>query len=269
MEHMEKKGCSGFTLKMIAVVTMFIDHTAASVLYRALTTPEAGYITTASAYERWSSIYMLMRIIGRMAFPLYCFLLVEGFLHTKNVRKYLGRMAAFAVLSELPFDLALFNSPFDPVHNNVFVTLFFGLLVIAVFQRICEQTGFWSGLGTGIEKRIPSGNMQGVFFAVAAAATGMILCEAAGADYGASGIAAITVMYVLRKNRLAAFSAGICMLGIMSSTLEFYALLMLIPVFYYNGKRGPGQGKCGKYFFYGFYPLHLLLLAGICRWMGL
>ena len=76
-------------------------------------------------------------------------------------------------------------------------------------------------------------------------------------------------MYVLRKNRLAAFGAGICTLGIMSSTLEFYALLMLIPVFYYNGTRGPGQGKCGKYFFYGFYPLHLLLLAGICRWMGL
>lgn len=263
------KGCTGFTLKMTAVITMLIDHTAASVLLRALTTPEAGYITTASAYERFSSIYMLMRSIGRMAFPLYCFLLVEGFLHTRNVKKYLGRMALFAVVSEFPFDLALFDSPFDPAHNNVFVTLFLGLLVITVLHAVGERTGMEICLDFSSGKRLLSGSAKGWILSAVTVAAGMALCEAAGADYGASGIAAITLMYVLRKNRLAAFGAGVAALGIMSSTLEFYALLMLVPVSYYNGKRGPGQEKFGKYFFYGFYPVHLLLLAGICHLMGL
>ena len=79
-------GISGFTLKMIAVVTMLIDHTAASILERMAVSVDADgfYVVT---NEELYSIYMVMRIIGRMAFPIYCFLLVEGFVHTKNVKK--------------------------------------------------------------------------------------------------------------------------------------------------------------------------------------
>ena len=93
---------SGTTLKWIAVISMLIDHTAEVLINHnaALTDPI------------WAQIYVLMRGIGRIAFPIYAFLLVEGFLHTRDVKKYLARMLTFAVVSEIPFDLAVFHTPF-------------------------------------------------------------------------------------------------------------------------------------------------------------
>lgn len=113
---------SGTTLKWIAVISMLIDHTAEVLINHnaALTDPI------------WAQIYVLMRGIGRIAFPIYAFLLVEGFLHTRDVKKYLARMLTFAVVSEIPFDLAVFHTPFYWGYQNVFFTLFLGLLALAI-----------------------------------------------------------------------------------------------------------------------------------------
>lgn len=99
MEAVSRKfGISAAVLKWIAVVTMIIDHFAVAV-----------YPQFAS-YEY--SVYYIMRKVGRIAFPIYCFLLVEGFFHTKNVAKYLRNCILFAILSEIPFDMAIFERCF-------------------------------------------------------------------------------------------------------------------------------------------------------------
>lgn len=110
-----KKGISGSTLKMIAIVTMLIDHIGAAVLARLLMVNGLGELdqTNTDAIMQWLSangalywMYTVMRMIGRVAFPIFCFLLVEGFLHTHDVKKYAMRLGLFALLSEIPFDLA-------------------------------------------------------------------------------------------------------------------------------------------------------------------
>ena len=105
-------GLNGSTLKMIAVVTMLIDHIAAVLLVKLLivngTWELNGYsgsrVLNILTLEHMNmvKIYQLMRDIGRIAFPIYCFLLVEGFMRTRNVKKYLGRMLLFAFISEIP-----------------------------------------------------------------------------------------------------------------------------------------------------------------------
>ena len=107
----KKKGISGSTLKMIAIVTMLIDHIGAAVLARLLMVNGLGELdqTSTDAIVQWLSAngalygtYTAMRMIGRVAFPIFCFLLVEGFLHTHDVKKYAMRLGLFALLSEIP-----------------------------------------------------------------------------------------------------------------------------------------------------------------------
>ena len=128
---------SGTTLKWIAVISMLIDHTAEVLINHnaALTDPI------------WAQIYVLMRGIGRIAFPIYAFLLVEGFLHTRDVKKYLARMLTFAVVSEIPFDLAVFHTPFYWGYQNVFFTLFLGLLALAGENVVHQSSGMFAGAG--------------------------------------------------------------------------------------------------------------------------
>ena len=106
------RGITGYALKMIAVISMFIDHLGATVVLGCLYS--ARYVTAAMresdrlldqllvwVNQNWSlsvSIYENMRLIGRIAFPIYCFLIVEGFLHTKNVKKYSLRLGIFALI---------------------------------------------------------------------------------------------------------------------------------------------------------------------------
>lgn len=257
-----KREISGYTLKMIALVTMFIDHTAAVVLGRALMQMGTGGFVTEGNYAFWYEIYNIMRYIGRMAFPIYCFLLVEGFHHTKNLKKYILRLFLFALISEIPFDLAFNDTVLEFGYNNVFFTLGIGLLVIVAMEfvrkhfRLENYTGpEWTILSLFKVLALVVILLTGIF-----AADGF-LCT----DYGSAGVCAIVAMYVLYQSPMIGFTLGVTVLGIMSSSSEYLALLMLIPLYFYNGTRG----KQVKYLFYGFYPVHLLLLVGIAALLGL
>lgn len=250
-------GISGFTLKVIAVVTMLIDHTAATILERAIYGNNFDTFVTPDNMQFWVTVYLWMRIIGRMAFPIYCFLLVEGFTHTRNRWKYALRLFLFALVSELPFDLAFQKSYWDMSYNNVFFTLLLGLLTIMEIDWICKKSLFGDGIGGKAFKAVDILLTLGVMMWIAE--------NLLHTDYGASGIVAIVLIFLLYKSRNIAFGAAVVSLGVLSSVLEFAALLMLLPIKAYNGTRG----KNIKYFFYIFYPAHLAILVGICYLMGL
>ena len=249
-------GISGYWLKMIAVITMLIDHSAATILERILVQMPSWAPATVDNWEQWYRLDLLLRGIGRMAFPIYCFLLVEGFHYTHSRRKYAARLFVFALISEVPFDMALNQSVLEFSYNNVFFTLFLGLLVIMAADWVME--------------RFSSDNLTSEIGRITLLVViGMVGCALASyvisCDYGASGVIAIYIMYLLRSKRELGFALAVVSLGVFSGELELLALLMLIPLHFYNGTRG----KQHKYFFYAFYLLHLLLLALIAWGLGL
>ena len=125
-------GISGSTLKLIAVFSMLVDHAGATVLRTLCHLPSITAVPGRQTF--FVSAYNLSRSIGRIAFPIFCFLLVEGFLHTRSAAKYAFRMLLFAVVSEIPFDLALKGAWYYPEKQNVYVTLLIGLLVLIWFR---------------------------------------------------------------------------------------------------------------------------------------
>lgn len=259
---MQNKGLSGYWLKVIAVITMLIDHVGASVLRRMLVQlPAWGPIDNAN-WDQWYRLYEILRGIGRMAFPIYCFLLVEGFTHTRSKAKYALRLFVFALISEVPFDLALNGTAFDMSYNNVFFTLLIGLLTITAADYIREKLTVRTD---GDERVIWKDVLRIVLTMVVLLAGGAMAELVLRCDYGACGVLAIFALYVFREQRLMGFTLAVVILGLLSSTLEFAALLMLIPIYYYDGTRG----RQVKYFFYAFYPVHLLALALICYALGL
>lgn len=224
-----KKFLSGMTLKWIATITMFIDH--------------LGLVLSAGVPRE---IWLTMRTIGRLAFPIFCFLLVEGFYHTRDVKRYLFRLGVFAVISEIPFDLVVFRKAWYPDYQNVFFTLFIGLLLLYLYNRFLA-------------------NAQPVY-AIMAVISMLCLAYFVRCDYGAEGVLLIYLLYFFRfRPGFMCVSAALllfCMGG-----LEVYALAALPLLLLYNGEKGGRAPKtrtaklAKQYFFYCFYPLHLSLLA--------
>ena len=142
---------SGTALKTIACITMLVDHIGASCIEAGILTPglDSGTLSrdTLSAYPLYR-LDMVLRFTGRLAFPIFCFLLVEGFVHTHNVKGYLGRLVLFGLLSEVPFDLAFFRTPFDFSAQNVYWTLALGVLAMAGLKHFEKPDGSasWKGL---------------------------------------------------------------------------------------------------------------------------
>lgn len=211
-------GMSGSTLKLIALGSMLVDHLAAS-----------GVLLKIYDSDR---LYEFCRSVGRIAFPLFCFLLVEGFVYTRNRKAYLIRLFLFALLSEVPFDLAFFGTPFLFSYQNVFFTLFLGFLTLCGVEELRnrEHTAWvWVPILSGI-----------------------ILAFLLQTDYSGFGVILILIFYWFREAPLwRNLISGCVCLG------EPAAILSLIPIQLYNGKRGIPL----KYVFYLFYPLHLLLFA--------
>ena len=202
-------------LKWIAVLTMVIDHVGA-ILF-----PD----------QIW------MRVIGRVAFPIYAYCLAEGFRYTSDYRRYLGRLALFAILSEIPFDLAFYGVPFSFAHQNVFFTLTLGLILLWVLERCREQLLLCAGA-----------------FAVLC-----FLAQALHMDYGAGGLLMVFAFYLAQQGTSPWIGWGIFVfinLFGYAGGVQWAAILALLPIGLYSGKAGKRKQR----FFYWIYPLHLLLL---------
>ena len=138
----KRQGLSGTTLKLIACITMLIDHIGASCLEAGLLVPliASGAFSTDPAAASLLQMDRVLRYIGRLAFPIFCFLLVEGFVHTHDFRKYALRMLGFALLSEFPFDWAFFSGVWWG-HQNVYFTLLLGLLAMKALDTFRTGEG--------------------------------------------------------------------------------------------------------------------------------
>jgi len=274
---------NALALKIIALTAMIIDHMGA-------TFPET--------FGLW------FRVVGRLAFPIYVFLIAEGFFHTKNPAKFLLRLFVFAIISEPFFDIAIKGAAIADINfladTNIFYTLFLGGAAIVAYQLLRDKISF---------------------LAFAPLALFMWLAHALTSDYGAYGVLFIFAMYWISKKAAAPLpggsesgihsrcsggvwgraplSDGNCVNNFLADKkLIFFALLCLwpyvdfvrfahefgfevlpiqfwlmipatlltvLPVALYNGKRGPG-GQFVKWFFYASYPVHLAVLAGLSFW---
>lgn len=163
-----EKGIPGSTLKIIAIITMFIDHIGAVVLEGKLSDlGMAQAMQTQEGLQEFMAQYgvlylmdMIMRLIGRMGFPIFCFLLIEGFIHTRSRLKYGRNLLLFALISEVPFDLAITRGMGDvpkiggvlyPYYQNVFFTLFIGLLCMCGYEFVSRHAEeFGKNIGTKV-----------------------------------------------------------------------------------------------------------------------
>lgn len=226
-----RRGLSGTFLKVIACGTMLLDHIGASCL-------EVGLLQC----EHCPALLQLdttLRLIGRLAFPIYCFLLVEGFVHTHDVRRYFRRLLLFGLVSEVPFDLAFYRTPFYWGHQNVYWTLALGVLALMALRHFETADGRaeWRGLACA--------------FGCAA------LASLIHTDYDAIGVLIVCALYLTRNDRRLQ-----CLTGALLFAFELTAPLAFGLVWFYNGQRG----RCGhtlQKVFYWFYPVHLALLACI------
>ncbi|BBF41511.1 conserved membrane protein [Lachnospiraceae bacterium KM106-2] len=224
---MTNKVLDSYKLKWIAIITMVIDHTGA-ILFN---DPKYAYL----------------RLIGRLAFPIFCFLLVEGFYHTSNVYKYLGRLAIFAFISEVPFDMmyAAFGNQVVWSHQNVFFTLLIGL-----------STVFWIDK---IRLKYQEKQVFALIIQLLVLYIGGFLAEICCSDYGALGIFMIIVFYFNRGNLWTITILNGLLIAVLNgpASIEMYALLAIPLLAMYNGEKG----KSMKYFFYAFYPVHIVILC--------
>lgn len=250
------EGLSASTIKMIAVISMLIDHIGAGILGRYLShfgIREAflsGNQTIVDAWmQQYGDLYLLYRIlrgIGRLAFPIYCFFLAEGLKYTSNAWKYLGRLTVFALLSEIPFDLLFHSSVLEFGGQNVFFTLAIGLAVMMAMRAL--------------DHCLPQ-KWMAVVPDILIVTTGCLLAEWMKTDYASTGILCLVVIYLFSNYRGTRLVAG---------ALAFLwewpmAPLAFLPLALYKKKRG----WRGKYFFYAFYPAHLLILYLITLLLGI
>lgn len=231
-----KKTLNGAQLKWIALITMFLDHLGAIVIQQKCF--ELGLdVLHFNQHEPWIVLYWGLRLIGRVAFPIFVYLLVEGFKHTRNRLRYGLTLLLFFVLSEIPFDLALFDQVIEFSHQNIYLTLFFGFLLMSLLNTL--------------ESHYEMDSVQYKILSLLSFGFIGFLNEILGADYGFYGILLVFILYSLRndeKRQLLVYG----FVNLYQLTASLSSLLLLR----YNGQRG----KQVKYFFYLFYPLHLLLL---------
>ena len=228
---------SGSALKVIAVVTMFIDHASKRLLASNYTYTKPLFFVGKNPIS-WMFIF---ETIGRLAFPIFCFLLVEGFVYTRSRTRYARNLLVFALISEIPFDLSRSLSPFDPTYQNVFFTLLLGFLGMYALEELDERPALQATCVIGL-----------------AIISMGLLC-----DYGPRGYALILILYLLRSNAVAKTALGCCI-----TNATWRAGLAFIPINLYNGKRGFIKGPVLKFAFYAFYPLHILLLWWLRLRMG-
>lgn len=222
---------NGFHLKLIAICTMFIDH--------------MGY--TLFPGTLW------LRCIGRIAFPVFCFLIAEGCVYTHDRRKYAVRLLAFALLSEIPFNLMNSGALWDMYHQNVLWTLLLGALMCWLMDWAMQKRAGWA-----------------FALVVAAMAAAYWLLEIGNTDYGGWGMLLVVMFYGIRRAPSGAvvkmiaqfFGLAFFSIAVMGGyiSIELWSLVSLAPIWLYNGQRG-FSNRAVQYGFYAFYPVHILILS--------
>ena len=227
---------NGFHLKLIAACTMFIDH---------------------MGYTLFPGV-MWLRCIGRVAFPIFCFLIAEGCVHTHDRKKYALRLFMFAVLSEIPFNLMTGWAVWNPYDQNVLWTLLLGAAVCWLMDGVLKR------------RTAPAFVLTG-----AAMVAAFWLLEVFCTDYGGWGMLLVAMFYGVRRApygqaaKMAAQAVGLAFfcIGVMGGvTIELWALTALVPIWLYNGQRCVSH-KAVQYGFYAFYPLHILILSLIALYL--
>lgn len=258
---------TGNSLKVVAILTMVIDHLCKIVLQWLLSNYWGVMVDNGQmSWEQFQQIDNFIRFdlqsVGTIAFPLFCFLLSEGFRYTKNKKRYIGLMFIFAIVSEIPFDIGFFSEyslmegtfPFYWGYQNVFFTLFLGLLTLVCLEKLSCKSD------TRTDK-IKSVILQVICVAALALVAELIRC-----DYGMQGILFIAAFYVCRNHRI--YQVLLFLLAYMGATGNqppLCTLLACLLILLYNGKRGKLKLK---YFFYVFYPAHILVLYLIQMGLG-
>lgn len=199
-------------LRLLALTLMQIDHVGRTIF------PE----------QLW------MVCLGRLAFPIFAFQAAEGYRHTRNFRRYCLRLAAFALISEVPFNLMVGGSLLYPGHQNVMFTLLMGLLAC----RAWDKQEWW----------------QLILY--------WLLGSLTFPDYGAPGVATVLIFHIFREHKWIQLLllANIQVYGYGFPSLQAFAVLAWLPITLYSGKRGRG-GPWLQYGSYWFYPLHMLILG--------
>ena len=222
---------NGFHLKLIAICTMLIDH---------------------MGYTLFPGV-MWLRCVGRVAFPIFCFLIAEGCVYTHDRKKYALRLLVFALLSEIPFNLMNSGMIWDPYDQNVLWTLLLGALVCWLMDWALKKCTPLSFVLTG-----------------AAMVAAYWLLEAFRTDYGGWGMLLVAAFYGVHrapsgavvKMIAQAFGLAFFSIGVMGGylSIELWSLAALVPIWLYNGQRG-FSNKVVQYGFYAFYPVHILALS--------
>jgi hypothetical protein len=207
------------TLKIVAIITMTIDHIGVNY--------QQAFLGL-NIYDQ--EVYILMRTIGRIAFPIFAFQIAEGFKHTSNVKRYLMNLFVFALVTDLLFDLFQVDFP----GRNIFFTLFLGLLSLYSLKNF--KLGYLAIIPV------------------------LFVSEYLNVDYGMYGVLAVIIFYYFNENmRIIMFILlnvlFILFLGF--GSLQFYSIAALPFINLYNGERG---FKLNKYVFYTYYPAHLIIL---------
>ncbi len=206
-------GLSCSALKVIALVSMLVDHSAYYLL------------------EHGTALYEAMRCFGRIAFPVFAFLIAEGFAHTRNRLRYFLTLLGFAVVSEIPWYLL---NEADGTHNVMF-TLVLGVVALAIFDKLHDKKFVCTGMIALIA----------------------IFATYLGTDYEWRGILLITICYMMRGHR------PLLLLFILPLMIHYGTggtVMATIVLSLYDGERGFIQGSVAKYGFYAFYPVHLCLI---------
>ena len=227
-ETLKKNGISADALKWIALITMLIDHTGASVLEK---------IHQYSTVDWVFKLDLILRLIGRIELPIYCFLLVEGFYKTHNRKKYALNLFAFALISEIPFEIS-FMGGLDIGFHNVYWTLLLGMLLMLALEEI--------------KVRKPE---KFSLFALLALAAFAGIAQLVHTDYAAIGVMLIFILYQTRDNRKKQ-----SVLGAVAMFYEITAPISFVLTYHYNGHRKERKNPLTKYAFYAFYPIHLIVL---------
>lgn len=255
----KKYSFSGSLLKNVAYLTMFIDHFFAIVFKTYIRTNTDQGVNMDAAND----IYDMGRAVGRIAFILFAFMMAEGFKYTHSMKNYLLRLGIFALISEIPFDLAFYGKVFYISKQNVYFTLYLGVLALCLIRKFEGE----------------------IFIQINC----VLLCCMAAAilktDYMFMGVLLIVAFYLCRSSFWYQFIVGsatiyfgIVMVYVVrywgtgygikrymkNGLSELYGILAFVFIYFYSGKKGK---QLPKVCYYLFYPLHLLFLYGMQRMM--